>query len=182
MDIQAIKKAEKAIEEFSNSVAALKRSIQSKSYNSDNAEKQFIKRTNRLHRRLRVAADSEQAKDAVRRDEAMNDLALSIYKISGFSEKEMQKYNGRKREYVEPKQVHMALLHKIFGLSQKIAGDLYHRHRCTVIHSCKEVVGLYLNRLYKRTYKDAFDVCRKFDFELTEAYLNGDEKHRKIRL
>lgn len=84
----------------------------------------------------------------------------------------------RKREYLLPKQVHMAFLHKTFGIGQAKASKIWERDHSTVDNSCKTVRNLYqTNNDFRIDYKSAIDHCLNFDkitgSKRTTEYLNG---------
>jgi len=107
--------------------------------------------------------------------EILKDL---IEKCSGFSILELSS-TSQKRELVLPRQVHMAMLHKTFGLSQSDSGKTYGKDHTTVIHGCKTVTNLYqTDKIFRYNYARVFDHCINFDTLNDSAktinFLNGN--------
>lgn len=69
---------------------------------------------------------------------------------------------NRKPEYVAPRQVHMALLKLLVGLSYQKAADPYGKDHATTIHSIKAVENsLFSNKEFRSKYKKVFDYASK---------------------
>ena len=72
---------------------------------------------------------------------------------------ELQSEKSRKREYVEAKQLHMTIMHKMFGFTLVMAGKIYNKDHATVLHSVKTVINLLqTDKNYFIKYADVFDI------------------------
>ena len=99
-----------------------------------------------------------------------------IIKTSGLTH-EQRSVRTRKREIVLARQVHMALLQKVFGYSDYNAGLEYNLDRATAIHACKTVKNLYqTNKTFREDYAPVFKHClslKDYGFNL-KTYLQDE--------
>ena len=83
-----------------------------------------------------------------------------ICEVIGINKEEMiANKNNRAPEYCIPRQVHIAVLHLAYGLSQSKAGKLYYgKDHATVIHSIKTVNNLIDTDLgFREKYRPVFE-------------------------
>lgn len=174
MDLTILALAQKASEDMQNVLYNLKEAVMDGDYNSDKLDLDYMEATHRLNKDLKNALKINETVSRAEKELNMNKLAKSVHDASGLSEKELKEYKGRKRDYVGAKQIHMAMAHRIFGLSDSLAASIYDVDRTTVLHGATTVRNLYqTNGDYRRQYKPVFDCCFSIDYDKTFEYLNS---------
>jgi chromosomal replication initiation ATPase DnaA len=176
MDLQILSKAQGALEEMQDVLYDLKEAILNGKYNSDKLTLDYLEAIHNLNKELRNAPRYNEIVSRAEKELNMGKLASSVYEASGLSEKELKAYKGRKRDYVAAKQIHMAMLHKVFGLSDSLAASVYGMDRTTALHGCITVRNLYqTDREYRRKYRPVFDCCFAIDYDRTDKFLKGED-------
>ncbi len=174
MDLTILSLAQSALEDMQNVLYNLKETVMDKDFDSDKLTLDYLEATHRLNKELRDAPKINEVVSRAEKELNMNKLAKSVHDASGLSDKELKEHKGRKRDYVNAKQIHMAMVHKIFGLSDSLAASIYDVDRTTVLHGTTTVRNLYqTNSEYRRQYKPVFDCCFSIDYDKTFEYLNG---------
>ena len=90
----------------------------------------------------------------------LDEIMRLTYKAAGVTENEIMKsINSRKRKYVEPRQVVMALYHKGHkNVTAEEAGSLYGKDHSTCLHAVKTVDNLLKVDIYfVKKYTDVLD-------------------------
>ena len=174
MDLQILAKAQSALENMQNILYDIKEVVMEGDFNSDKLTLDYLEATHSLTKELNNAPNINEIVSRAEKELNMRKLATSVCKASGLSESQLLEYKGRKHIYVNPKQIHMAMLHKVFGLSDALAAKVYGVDRTTVLHGVGVVRNLYqTNSEYRRQYKLVFDCCFSIDYHKTDEYLNG---------
>jgi len=105
----------------------------------------------------------------------MAELFGLICDISGIQQRELlDTKKCQKREYVIPRQVHMAVLHTVFDLSLADSGYIYEKNHSTVLHSLNTVNDLLeVDMEFRNKYIKVWQFCLKQNkFSIKKLNLN----------
>lgn len=172
MNLSKLHLAQEAIEEMQNKIYDFKELMLKKNYDAVELNNNYLISISRLSFKLSNLISQKYVK---KEDEkALNMLTLFriVSHCSGFSMRKLIKNKTQKREYVVPRQVHMALLHVTFNVSLRVSGEMYNKDHATVLHSMKTTRRLYQsNREFKYQYQPVFDFCLSCNHARTIAFL-----------
>lgn len=110
-------------------------------------------------------AERNIEEDEIKKEVYQKRLLEIICKVYDVDEKELLMSAGtRKHRFKEPRQIHTALLHKTFKLSQSKAAGIYGQDHATCINSCKTIRNLYQT---EKSFRDdnwpIIDHCMSYD-------------------
>lgn len=115
----------------------------------------------------KLKEDLSKGKDITTDKTKLQDL---VCKASGKTFEQLyEKRYTRDREFLEPRQVHIAMLFLAFNLSDKEAGKPYNKDRTTV-HHCVKAVNNFIEteEFYREKYREVFEFCLNANPKLSE--------------
>lgn len=178
MDLVKIAEIKSGMEDMMEKIYSLQEAIIEKDPKIIAIKKELFKAGTRELNLLLIRSTCYDNTALIKKGEGLTLLPTLVSGCSGVSEKELNENpKHRKRILVLPRQVHMVLAHKTFGLSLSEAGKIYEKDHATVIHAAKTVRNLWqTDKDFRKSYASIFDYCIQFDSELkrttTIDYLN----------
>lgn len=171
MNLEKISSLQDTLDELQESIYDIKELLLDKNPLTHEAVTSFVKSGAVMIAKLSKAITIKSPLDDLRQKEEQ--IFQMICDASGYTKDEV--LNGaesRKRELLEPRQVHQAILQSTFGYSDVEASKIYQQHRCTARSSLERVnEHLFGNKKFKETYGHIFLICQNFNPE-TEKLLN----------
>lgn len=167
MELQEISKIQDAVELLNESTLDLKEAL---IYKSGNTEMLKMKYNHAATGAIMVLSESIINRK-IEEDEAIKDrykqrlLEIICYVYS--VDKKVLLASGkitRKKEFKDARQIHMAFLHKTFGMSQTAAAGIYGQDHCTCIHSFKKIRDYFqTDRMFREINAPIIDHCVLYD-------------------
>lgn len=175
MDLLQISMAQEAIERLNESVYDIKEELIDAGHRKTRLNEYFEDAVKRFYGdigKINTIADTLQRSD---KEYQMSRLLTNVCKSAGVTKSAFLRDRTQKRRYVTPKYVYMTFLNVMFGVSLKMAGNLFERDHTTVIHAKKTVRNLYeTDRKFRIEYKSVFDFCVGYDETKFIKYLNDE--------
>jgi len=175
MDLQKISQAQTAIEDAQNELYDLKELCIDGKTKDENLVLKYSRMIEKLHDSLRTVLRQKTIDEKERSDNKQLNMNLLIIKIAECSDltiEELNKYKGRKREYVLARQLHMALLTKVFNITKDISASIYGLNRTTCFHSIETIKNLYdTDSNFRIVFGPVFEICKKHDEKKFYKYL-----------
>ena len=164
MDLKTLSEIQELMDRFNNSLLDLKEAIIDKS-STEMEEKFFLTSRKEVINVLKSSLSKKETELTVAQQLVKQNRLLDIVcNCARIDKKELLLNRTKKREFVIPRQVHMAFLHKTFSISQDEVGAIYDRDHATVLHSCKTVkneINTYAD--YREKWAPVIDFCLEYD-------------------
>jgi chromosomal replication initiation ATPase DnaA len=168
MNLKLLSKAESAMEKMHETLYSLKETCMEEKFDSKRLDIEYIEAIRELNTGLRRAIKAsnheKQENRKAEKAKSITELEVKVCECAEISMEEFRSYSGRKREFVMARQVHMAMLMKVYGFSDTYAGNQHKKDRVTALHACKTVSELYnTNKAFVSLYEPVFDHCIEWD-------------------
>lgn len=183
MNIQSLSEVRSILDVFDERFYNLKEALLFKNGDTKDLEKEYryaateVMLALKKNIAIRNAEEKEIVKEAYQK--RLLEIICNTYKID---EKKLLISGGsRKKEFKEPRQIHMALLHKVFGVSQAKAAGIYGLDHATCIHAFKTIRNYYqTDKQFRNDNWGIIEHCISYDDiskeNLTMEYLNEKTK------
>lgn len=183
MNLQKISEAKTKMEIMYDAIYELQEAIISKNeIDIKNATESFRIKAKELYFTLIFSISSTKKKNDINRTIYMDMLPHLIHKCSGISMEDalINKHN-KELVYLIPRNLHMSLLNKTFGISFQKCGDIYNKNSATVMNSVKTIRNFFqTDSDFREKYNDVFQHCIEFDHFMNSTktidYLNEKSK------
>lgn len=172
MDLRAIDEAKTGMEAMMDKIYTLQEAITEGNKEKKEAAKDvYTSGIRELYYILIKSTSTSQSDTLAKRELALVELSRLVSRCSKIPESKLSQNTGRRiRELVLPRQIHMALAAKTFGMSLANAGKIYTKDHATVLHAAKTIRNLWqTDRHFREKYAPVFNHCFAYDLDASKT-------------